>query len=80
MATLKEMKTIAAGKFKDVCLKTLDEVARTKAPVVITKRGLPVAKLVPCPPPAPRRTLAGSVLSEVGDPFGTGEAWNADPS
>ena len=41
------MKTIAAGKFKDICLQTLDEVAANRQPVVITKRGRPVAKLVP---------------------------------
>lgn len=74
------MKTMAAGKFKDVCLKTLDEVARTKASIVITKRGRPVAKLVPCGAPAVQRSLAGSVLKEVGDPFSTREAWDADPS
>ena len=74
------MKTMAAGKFKDLCLKTLDEVARTKSTVVITKRGRPVAKLVPCDPAPAPRGLAGSVLKEVGDPFGTGEAWDADAS
>ena len=74
------MKTLAAGKFKDVCLKTLDEVARTRSVVVITKRGRPVARLVPCGPPPADRDLAGSVLREVGDPFGTGEAWDADPA
>lgn len=74
------MKSMAAGKFKDVCLKTLDEVAKTKTAVVITKRGRPVAKLVPCDAPPPRRGLAGSVLKERGDPFGTGERWDADAS
>jgi prevent-host-death family protein len=74
------MKTIAAGKFKNVCLKTLDDVAATKASVVITKRGRPVAKLVPYVLPARRGSLAGSVLKEVGDPFGTGERRDADPS
>lgn len=74
------MKTMAAGKFKNECLKTLDEVARTKTPVVITKRGRPVAQLVPCPPPAQARGLAGSVLKEIGDPFSTGESWDADAS
>ncbi|MGH9383116.1 MAG: type II toxin-antitoxin system Phd/YefM family antitoxin [Vicinamibacterales bacterium] len=72
------MKTIAAGKFKDQCLKTLDEVARTRTAVVITKRGRPVAKLVPCPSAAGKRSPVGSVLKETGDPFGTGESWNAD--
>jgi len=74
------MKTLAAGKFKDVCLKTLDDVAKTKAPVVITKRGRPIAKLVPYLTPTSRRSLARSILQEGGDPFGTGEQWNADAS
>lgn len=74
------MRTIPAGQFKNTCLKTLDEVAQTRSVIVITKRGRPVAKLVPCgPAPAPR-SLAGSVLREVGDPFGTGEPWDADPA
>ena len=74
------MKSMAAGKFKDVCLKTLDEVATTRTPVVITKRGRPVAKLVPIDNPFAARTLAGSVLKETGDPFGTGERWDVDYS
>lgn len=74
------MKTMAAGKFKDLCLKMLDEVARTKSVVVITKRGRPVAKLVPCAPAPAQRSLAGSVLRETGDPFSTGESWDADPA
>lgn len=74
------MKTMAAGKFKDLCLKTLDEVAATKTVVVITKRGRPVAKLVPCGPAPAQRSLAGSVLKESGDPFSTGERWDADAS
>ena len=41
------MRTLPAGKFKDVCLKTMDEVAATGTPVVITKWGRPVARLVP---------------------------------
>lgn len=56
----------------------LDEVARTRSAIVITKRGRPVAKLVPCDPIAKPRRLAGSVLKEAGDPFGTGEGWDAD--
>ena len=74
------MKTIPAGKFKDICLKTLDDVAKTKSPVVITKRGQPIATLVPYIKPAPPKSLVGSVLMEKGDPFTTGEKWNADPS
>jgi prevent-host-death family protein len=38
---------IPAGEFKAKCLKLMDEVASTREPVVITKRGRPVAMLVP---------------------------------
>ncbi len=41
------MKTMPAGQFKVHCLKVMDEVASKREPVVITKRGRPVAKLVP---------------------------------
>lgn len=46
--------------------------------VIITKRGLPVAKLVPYVKPTKRPSLAGSIIKESGDPFSTGEKWNAD--
>ncbi len=72
------MKTIAAGKFKDICLQTLDEVARNRQPVVITKRGRPVAKLMPITAAARARSLVGSIISETGDPYSTGEVWDAD--
>ena len=39
--------SIGAGEFKAKCLKILDEVERQRKQVVITKRGKPVAKLVP---------------------------------
>lgn len=41
------MTTIPAGAFKQGCLRILDQVAETHREVVITKRGKPVAKLVP---------------------------------
>lgn len=39
------MKTIAAGEFKQTCLRILDEVGASGEPIVITKRGQPVAQL-----------------------------------
>jgi prevent-host-death family protein len=70
-----------AGRFKDRCLKVLDEVAATRTPVTITKRGKPVATVVPYTArPRTTSSLAGSILEERGDPFGTGEAWDADRS
>ena len=72
------MKSIAAAEFKDVCLKTLDDVVRTRPPVVITRRGEPVAKLVPYTDPSPPKSLAGSILKESGDPFTTGVKWDSE--
>jgi prevent-host-death family protein len=40
-------KSIGAGEFKQGCLALLDEVAEHHLQIVITKRGKPVAKLVP---------------------------------
>ena len=38
---------IAAGEFKAKCLKLMDEVAAGHGPIVVTKRGKPVVKVVP---------------------------------
>ena len=41
------MRKIAAGEFKAHCLALMEDVRSTRQPIVITKRGKPVAKLVP---------------------------------
>ncbi len=38
---------INATEFKAKCLKLVDEVARTREPIIVTKHGKPVAKVVP---------------------------------
>jgi prevent-host-death family protein len=38
---------MAAGKFKAQCLSVMDEVQARREPVLVTKNGKPVAKLVP---------------------------------
>jgi len=55
---------VNASKFKARCLGLLDEVAATGRPIVITKRGRAVARVVPVEEPP---SLAGSVRFEVGD-------------
>jgi prevent-host-death family protein len=41
------MKQMPAGQFKARCLSVMDDVNATGEPVIITKRGTPVAKVVP---------------------------------
>lgn len=40
---------ISAAQFKAECLKLMDEVEKTRQPIVITKHGRPVAQLAPIP-------------------------------
>lgn len=47
------MRRIPAGEFKARCLRVMEEVKKHRTPVVITKKGRPVAKLVPPDEPAP---------------------------
>ena len=46
------MKQMPAGEFKTQCLAVMDKVLQTGEPVLITKHGKPVAKLVPADQPA----------------------------
>ncbi len=74
------MKRIAAGKFKAQCLAVMEPVRKTREPVVITKRGRPVAKLVPADT-APDDFLGRlrGVMKIVGDiesPIEPPEAWD----
>ncbi len=52
------MRTMSATDFKARCLNVLDEVREGQGEVVITKRGKPVARLVPVRPVV--RTLRGA--------------------
>lgn len=75
------MASMGAGQFKNQCLKVLDRVAQTRTPVTITKRGKPVATVVPYTPGRRKPvSLAGSILEEQGDPFSTNQGWDADPA
>lgn len=73
----KRARTIAAGKFKARCLALLDEVAATHQPVVITKRGRPVARVVPIEN-ATTPSLLGSILEEHDLISPIDERWDAD--
>ncbi len=76
------MKTIPAGEFKAHCLRIMDEVRKRRQSVVITKKGVPVAKLVPVE--RAERDIVGcleGVMEIVGDveaPLARPEAWELD--
>jgi len=74
------MKTYPAGKFKALCLSVLDEVARKREPVLVTKRGKPVAQVFPVSDPGENEEnpLNGSVVFEknIIDPVDA--EWDSD--
>lgn len=59
------MKQMAAEKFKTECLKVMETVSKTGEPVVITKRGKPIAKLVAIAPAADE--FLGRLKGVIGD-------------
>ncbi len=70
------MRQIAAAKFKEQCLSLLDRVDQDG--IVITKRGKPVAKLIPLT--SDSASLIGSLKDKIkikGDLLSTGVDWDA---
>ena len=73
------MKQMAAGKFKARCLAVMDDVNATGEPVLITKRGVPVAKVVPVS--SKKRDLFGfmagqfEIVGDIESPTVPLEAW-----
>ena len=41
------LETITAGEFKAKCLQLMKQVSQTHEELLITKRGVPIAKMVP---------------------------------
>jgi prevent-host-death family protein len=71
--------SIPAGEFKARCLQLLDAVAVSGEPLTITKRGRPVARLVPLPAAAALfGAMAGSVREQQDLVAPVDEAWEAD--
>ena len=74
------MSEMGAADFKAHCLQVMEKVRRTRQEVIITKRGVPVAKLVPADPPR-KKDIFGCMAGEmtiVGDieaPLYTDEEW-----
>lgn len=69
---------IQASEFKATCLSLLDEVAATRREIVVTKRGRPVAKLVPIDRPADLQGSVSILATDESELFSTGEPWGAD--
>ena len=76
------MKEIAISEFKAKCLSLLDEVQKTKQPILVTRRGKPVAE-VSAPKPTENRDWMGSmkgtskILGDIVSPANEESDWEA---
>lgn len=57
------MKSISASRFKARCLRIMDEVKARREPLLITKKGKPVARLMPVEDPV--RNVFGCLTGEL---------------
>jgi len=65
------VRQIAAGEFKAKCLRIMDEINQTGRPMVVTKRGVPVVRLVPIRDDKKKPDFFGrlkGIVEIVGDP------------
>ncbi len=73
------MKTMAITDFKMHALQVLGEVAKTREPVVVTKRGKPLAEIIPFAEKKPSQGKLTETLvfeDDIVSPLGE-EIWNA---
>ena len=76
------IETIPISKFKATCLRLLGNVKKTGKPILITRKGVPIALVTPPPPPKPENwvgcmaatvKITGDIIAPVLD----GEEWEA---
>jgi prevent-host-death family protein len=61
----KPIQEIAISKFKAKCLSLLEEVSKTKTPLRVTRRGKPIADVIPATSEAEERSWIGSLSGSV---------------
>jgi len=74
------MRTVGATEFKAKCLELMDRVAERRETFIITKRGRPVARLVPPDRPEKRNILGCMadetvLLGDIAKPIYTEAEW-----
>jgi prevent-host-death family protein len=68
-----EMETVSVSAFKATCLAALQRVRTTGRPLLVTKRGVPIAQVLPPPQPEPEEAGYGAMrgtAQEFGDIVG----------
>ncbi len=75
------MKEVAISEFKAKCLSLLDQVQKTKKPILVTRFGKPVAEVIPASPKAGAGDWIGSmkgtfeILGDIVSPADDEQDW-----
>lgn len=76
-----EIEEVSISQFKATCLAILARVKRTKKPVLVLRKGEPIAQVVPPPPPAMPPSWVGSfahsgkILGDIVSPAAGPDEW-----
>jgi len=75
------METINASSFKATCLALLDKVEKTGESIRVTRRGKPVAQLVPVSPPGKRLIMGcmegtARITGDIESPASAASDWD----
>lgn len=78
----KKIREIAISEFKAKCLALVDQVNKTKTPLRVTRRGKPVADVVPIQPEKQPHWFGsmegtGKILGDLIEPVVDPEDWEA---
>ena len=57
----KSIQVVAISEFKAKCLALLEDVDKTKIPLLVTRRGRPIAEVIPTSPNMEERDWLGSM-------------------
>ena len=61
------METIAISAFKATCLAVLERVRKTRQPLLVTKRGVPIAQVNPPPPASHKDQSAFGCMADTAE-------------
>jgi antitoxin (DNA-binding transcriptional repressor) of toxin-antitoxin stability system len=78
-----QMDEVSISQFKATCLALLARVKRTKKPLLVLRKGEPIAQVVPPPPPPTPPSWLGSlsgsgeILGDIIKPASDPDEWEA---
>lgn len=77
------MREVAISEFKAKCLSLLEQVQKTKKPILVTRFGKPIAEVVPASPEAGPAAWIGSmkdtmkIVGDIVSPANKENEWEA---